>query len=239
MPYIPGKRAISNLSKLVRSFNSQAAKVNKLYSSTYDNYTPVPKQSVDKILSRVHSYKDLRRERARLNRFFKKNKKHAQDIVYDPKTKKYVTKWFKDEYENMLKEEKRRRKKAEETAKETGRELPSYPQPSAPPESDRAFEGLADRLADMMLPNVAQLYIEELENNGYLVYEEGKQTVEIIKLIYKVFPDYLETLFYTGDERSTIEYLYIGHDDYMSGNAFRKVSEVYNYWKQAAQDISI
>lgn len=236
--YKPGKKAIKNLENLVRGFNARATVVNKEYS-IFDNYVPIPKQSVEKILSRVHSYADLRRERARLQRFFKKNKKDAQELVEDKKTGKLTTKWFKREYEYMLRRERKMKRDIEKKAKENGKEVPSYPGESKPPQSDRAFEGLADKLGDLALPNVAQLYLEEMRNNGYMRFNEGKEVEKIIKTIFEVFPDYLETLFYTGDERSTIEWLYIDRDDYLSGNMFRKVKMCYDYWYSAATDIAL
>lgn len=254
MPYSVGKIARKNLERLVRSFNSQATKVNKRYASN-PNYVNVPLYTVDDILSRVHTYADLRRERAKLNRFFKKNRRDAQELVFDKETGKYVTKWFKRESETLLRRERKKArelekglnqsKKYKETQKDTGQQkdireyLPDYPRNSDKPDSEKSFKGLEDKLADLALPRIAQLYLEEMQNNGYMLYPQGKKTEQIIIEINRTFPYYLETCFYTGDERSTIEYLYIPRGEYTTSNVLRKVNSVYQYWLECAENIAL
>ena len=243
--YVVGKLATKNLEKLVKSFNLTASRVNKRYANV-ENYTPVPTYSVKEILSRVHSYSDLRRERAKLNRFFKKNKKDAQELVFDKQTGKVVTRWFYRESRYLKKRERKQRKKIDDELKRQGKnvddireELEDYPRESELPDSEKSFKGLEDRLADMMLPRIAQMYIDEMIKNGYHLYPEGKETINIINLIYKNFPVYLETCFYTGDERSTIEFLYMSRDDYTTRNVLSKVNSVYHYWLECAENIAL
>lgn len=247
-----GKKARKNLVGLLRSFNLQAAKVNKLYADE-PNFQPVPTYTIDEFMSNVNSKSDYRRETDRLKRFFKKNRADAQKQLYvlvDGEIYTVVN-WMFKEQRNIRRAEtakrNRVRKFVEQYESEEDYRLP--PEVPSTPTTEN-FKGQQQQYADSALDRLVQNYINALYDNGYAQTEAGMKVINIVKILYERFNRYLEAILWGGGEGDgAIDFLYAtggngdsgpaGYIHYANISFDAKTERLLNYWYKRLEESGV